>query len=158
MKARFFTIPALVLLISIMLVGCAAKMGKVLGEGYLYQNAEMKLDDAKFATVEGKTDKTQALTDQALELFLQITEKGPENDYYAKAHYQVAEIYKSRFDWEKATQHYQAIIDAETLGYLASKARSEIANIRKNRQVIDDNRKIYINIPDEQKKDPKSDG
>ncbi|MFQ6044285.1 MAG: tetratricopeptide repeat protein, partial [Candidatus Poribacteria bacterium] len=159
MRSKFFTIP-LLLLIILILFGCAPKqMGRVLGTGYLYQTAEMKLEDAQMKKIEGQTEEAKKLTDQALEIFQQIVQKEePGSKYFSKAHYQIAGIYMSRFDWDNATQHYQTIVDVQAAGYLAGKSRSAIANIRKNRQIIDENRTIYLNVPEEQKKDPKSEG
>jgi tetratricopeptide (TPR) repeat protein len=135
------------------LFGCAKQMGEVLGTGYLYQNAEMKLENAKMKKVEGKTEEAEALMDRALELFLEITaEEKPGSEYFSKAHYQIAEIYMMRFDWDNAVKHYQTIVDNQAGGYLAGKSRSAIANIRKNRQAIEENRTIYLNVPEEQKK------
>jgi tetratricopeptide (TPR) repeat protein len=157
-KSKFFIIP--LLLIALILFGCAAKqMGKVLGTGYTYQNAELKLEDAKMKRIEGQTEEAENLTNQALELFLQITEtEKPDSEYFGKAHYQAAGIYMDLFNWDSATQHYQTIVDQQAAGYLAGKSRSAIANIRKNRQIINENRNIYLNIPADQKKDPKSEG
>ena len=140
--------------------GCAAKqIGKVLGTGYTYQTAEMKLEDAQMKKIEGQKEEAKKLTDQALELFLQIVKKEkPGSKYYSKAHYQIAGIYMSRFDWDNATQHYQTIVDTQASGYLAGKSRSAIANVRKNRQIIDENRTIYLNVPEGQKRDPKLGG
>ena len=158
MKLKFFIIPMLLLMI-LTLFGCAAKMGEVLGTGYLYQNAEMKLEDAQMKKIEGQTEEAKNLTEKALELFLQIAEKEePGSDYFSKAHYQIAGIYMNRFDWDSANQHYQTIVDAHAAGYLAGKSRSAIANIRKNRQLIDENRTIYLNVPEDQRKDPKLEG
>jgi tetratricopeptide (TPR) repeat protein len=141
------------------LFGCAKQMGEVLGTGYLYQNAEMKLEDAKMKKVEGKTEEAAALMDQALELFLQITTKEKSGgEYFSKAHYQIAGIYMMRFDWDNAVKHYQTIVDIQSGGYLAGKSRSAIANIRKNRQAIEENRTIYLNVPEEQKRDSASEG
>ena len=53
MRVKFFTIPLLIIIIA--MFGCAKQMGEVLGTGYLYQNAEMKLEDAKMKKLEGKT-------------------------------------------------------------------------------------------------------
>ena len=158
MRSNFFIV-SFILLMILTLFGCAAKMGTVLGTGYLYQNAEMKLEDAKMKKIEGQTEDAEKLADQALELFLQIVEtEGSGSTYFSKAHYQIAGIYMSRFDWDNATQHYQTIIDAQAAGYLAGKSRSTVANIRKNRQLIDENRNIYVNVPPDEKKDTKSEG
>jgi tetratricopeptide (TPR) repeat protein len=63
-----------------------------------------------------------------------------------------------RFDWDNAVKHYQTIVDNQAGGYLAGKSRSAIANIRKNRQAIEENRTIYLNVPEEQKRDSASEG
>ncbi|MBC8228260.1 tetratricopeptide repeat protein [bacterium] len=158
MKSKFFIISFLLLMI-LTLWGCAAKMGQVLGTGYLYQNAERKLEDANMKKVEGQKEDAKNLTDQALELFLQITEtEDAGSKYFSKAHYQIAGIYMNRFDWDNATKHYQTIMDAQAGGYLAGKSRTAIANVRKNRQLIDENRTIYLNVPEAERKDPKSEG
>jgi tetratricopeptide (TPR) repeat protein len=159
MRSKFFIISFL-LVIALALSGCAAKqMGKVLGTGYTYQTAEMKLDDAKMKKIEGQSEEAKLLVDQALGLFQQIiTEEDSSSKYFTKAHYQIAGIYMMRFDWDNAIKHYQTIVDVQAGGYLAGKSRSAIANIRKNRQAIEENGTIYLNVPEEQRKDPKSEG
>jgi tetratricopeptide (TPR) repeat protein len=159
MRSKFFIISSL-LLMTLTLFGCGAKqMGKVLGTGFTYQNAEMKLEDAQMKSMEGNTEEAKNLTDQALELFLQIANtEDASSKYYGKAHYQIAGIYMSRFEWDNANKHYQIIIDALPAGYLAGKSRSAIANIRKYRQDIEENRNIYLNVPLETRKDAKSEG
>lgn len=159
MRSKFFIISSLLLMI-LTLFGCGAKqMGKMLGTGFTYQNAEMKLEDAQMKSMEGKIEEAKKLTDQALELFLEITRtEDSSSKYYGRAHYQIAGIYMSRLDWDNAVKYYQTIVDAQAAGYLAGKSRSAIANVRKNRQVIDENRNIYLNIPEEARKDAKSEG
>jgi tetratricopeptide (TPR) repeat protein len=49
-------------------------------------------------------------------------------------------------------------MEAQAAGYLAGKSRTAIANIRKNRQLIDENRIIYLNVPEAEKTDSKSEG
>ena len=110
MRSKFFTIPSILLMI-LTLFGCGAKqMGKVLGTGYTYQNAETKLEDAQMKRMEGNIKEAKNLTDQALELFVQIANtEDPNSKYYGRAQYQIAGIYMSRFDWDNATKHYQII-------------------------------------------------
>ena len=157
MRVKFFTIPLLIIIIA--MFGCAKQMGEVLGTGYLYQNAEMKLEDAKMKKLEGKTEESNNLMDKSLELFLEITGKeDTTSKWFARAHYQIAGIYMLRFDWDNAMKHYQIIMDQQAAGYLAGKSRTAVANIRKNQQAIDENRTVYLNVPEAQKKDTESEG
>ena len=52
------------------------------------------------------------------------------------SHHQIAKIYKKYYEWDKANEHYQAIVELAPTGYYASEAKTGIANIRKNRALI----------------------
>ena len=150
MRTKSFFITLLFLTI---IFGCA----KALGPGYVYQSGEMALERA--ADPNADDEVRQKETDKALALFLQIIDGGaPGEKWVNKAHFQVAEIYKSQFKWEDATTHYQKIVDTAPAGYLGGEARSEIANIRESRNIIEDNRRVHMNIPEEEKKNPESEG
>jgi len=150
MRTKYFFIALLFLAI---IFGCA----KALGPGYVYQSGEMALEKAAEPDADDETRNKQ--TEKALSLFLQIiNESEPSDKWVNKAHFKVAEVYKSQFKWEDATTHYQKIVDTAPAGYLGGKARSEIANIRNSRKIIEDNRRVYMNIPDEEKKNPDSEG
>jgi len=138
MRSKYLFITLLFLAI---IFGCA----RALGPGYVYQSGEMALVKAAEAT-DDKVKKKE--TDKALSLFDKIIKEGePGSKWVNKAHFQVAETYKSQAEWDKATEHYQSIVDTAPSGYLGGKARSEIANVRKNRQIIAENKKIYDNNP-----------
>ena len=62
-----------------------------------------------------------------------------------RAHYQIAKIYKRRYDWDKATEHYDAIVALDPTGYYANEAKGGTANIRKNRDIIKIKRAEYQN-------------
>jgi len=136
MRCKYLFITLLFLAI---IFGCA----KALGPGYLYQSGEMALGRAAEATDDEVKKKE---TEKALSQFNKIIEEGkPGSKWVNKAHFQVAGTYKSQYEWDKATEHYQNIVDTAPTGYLGGKARSEVANIRKNRKIIADNKYIYDN-------------
>lgn len=80
--------------------------------------------------------KQKKLYDSALSLYLEIIAKDVKGKYAQRAHYQIASIYKKYYEWDKANEHYQAIIELAPTGYYASEAKSGIAKIRKNRTLI----------------------
>ena len=74
--------------------------------------------------------------DEALAIFQEIADSG--GSYANRARYYMGECYKLKFDWEKATNQFQMVIDAEPpTSYLAAKARSRIAQIREGRKDIE---------------------
>ena len=80
--------------------------------------------------------KQKKLFDSALSLYLEIIARDVKGKYAQRAHHQIANIYKKYYEWDKANEHYQAIIELAPTGYYASEAKSGIANIRKNRALI----------------------
>lgn len=79
---------------------------------------------------------------RALGLYTKLLD---DSKYAGKAHFQMAKIYKSQGKWSDAMTHYQAILDATPTGYLASEAKKELASIRDNTKIIEENRRIYLN-------------
>ena len=69
-------------------------------------------------------------------LYLEIIQRDTKGKYAQRAHYQIARIYKKHYEWDKANEHYQAIIELAPTGYYASEAKSGISTIRKNRELI----------------------
>ena len=90
MSSKYLFITLLFLAI---IFGCA----KALGPGYVFQSGEMALARAADTT----DDKTrQKETEKATSLFLQIINEGEAGSKWVnKAHFQVAEVYKSQFKW-----------------------------------------------------------
>ncbi len=131
------------------ITGCA----NVMPTSIKIQNADRKYEKAETMrirtdTMEKKKEdlaKRKALLDAALEEYIGIIAVNPTGKYAHYSHFQVAAIYKKRFEWDKATEHYQAIVDIAPTGYLGGRAKSGIADIRKNRQVIQENRRTYQN-------------
>ena len=117
------------------------------------QNADRKFEAAEGMNIradspENKKEdlaKRKELFDTALEGYLEIIAADPIGKYATYSHFQAAAIYKKRFEWDKSTEHYQAIVDMAPAGFLGGRAKSSIADIRKNRDVIKDNRRTYQN-------------
>lgn len=117
------------------------------------QNADRKFEAAEGMTIRADTPenrkadlaKRKGLYDKALEGYLEIIAQDPNGKYTTYSHFQAAAIYKKRFEWDKSTEHYQAIVDIAPSGFLGGRAKSGIADIRKNREVIRDNRRTYQN-------------
>ena len=80
--------------------------------------------------------KQQKLYDRAMFIYLEIIARDADGKYAQRSHYQIARIYKKYYEWDKANEHYHAIVELDPTGYYASEAKSGIANIRKNRQII----------------------
>jgi len=134
-------------------VGCAGGMSGIVPLSAKIQNADRKLAEAEQVQIKGDTKEEKAiieaekneLYDDALRRYLEIIEAAPQGKYAPRAHFQVAEIYKKRYDWDISVQHFQAIVDLSPTGYYASRAKSGIADIRKNRRIIQEKRRIYQN-------------
>ena len=117
------------------------------------QNADRKFEAAQAMrirtdTPENKKEdlaKRTELFDTALAEYAAIIEADPIGRYAHYSHFQLAVIYKKRFEWDEATAHYQSIVDLAPTGYLGGRAKSGIADIRKNRDIIRDNRRTYQN-------------
>lgn len=89
--------------------------------------------------------KQKKLYDSALSLYLEIIANDAKGKYAQRSHHQIAKIYKRYYEWDKANEHYQAIIELAPTGYYASEAKTGIANIRKNRALIQQELANYQN-------------
>ena len=123
-------------LLTAMLLGCMKVGISITPLGAQLQNAENVFDEAEAAFVYPDDDEKQKHYDKALALCLEVIERDAKGKYAQRAHYQLAEIYKRQHNWDKVTQHYQAIVDIATAGYYANEAKNAIAHIHKNREVI----------------------
>ena len=95
--------------------------------------------------MEKNRQRQQELYDKAIALYSEVIERDTKGKWAQRAHYQIAKIYKRRYDWDKAVEHYQAIVALDPTGYYANEAKSGTANIRKNREVIKAKRAEYQN-------------
>ena len=136
-------------IIAAVITGCA----NVMPLSVKVQNADRKFEEAQGMTIRADTPenkkadlaKRKALYDTALAGYLEIIAEDPNGKYTTYSHFQAAAIYKKRFEWDKSTEHYQAIVDIAPTGFLGGRAKSGIADIRKNRDVIKENRRTYQN-------------
>jgi tetratricopeptide (TPR) repeat protein len=150
---------ALVIVIA-MITGCAS----IMPSSVKIQNADRKFEAAEGMRIGTDTKeqkqqnlaKQKKLYDGALAGYLGIIEQNPTGKYALWSHFQSAEIYKKRYEWDQATEHYQAIVDVAPTGYLGGKAKSGIADIRQNRQLIQEKKRVYQNrrlLEDEESQD-----
>ena len=82
--------------------------------------------------MEKNRQKQQEHYDKAMALYVEVIERDTKGKYAQRSHYQIAKIYKRRYDWDKATEHYQTIVALDPTGYYANEAKAGTANIRKN--------------------------
>ena len=141
------------LLATTIIVGCGPGGVSIIPLGAKLQNADNAFNEAEMMTVRDedpeKMQKNRAERQKhyarAMKLYLEVIERDAKGKYAQRAHYQIAEIYKRQYEWDKATEHYQAIVALAPTGYYANEAKSGTANIRKNRQIIKDKRAEYQN-------------
>ena len=137
--------------LAVTIIGCTP--GSIIPLGAKLQNADTAFDEAETTEVrdedaekmEKNRKKQQERYDKAMALYLEVIERDTKGKYAQRAHYQIARIYKRRYDWDKATEHYQAIVALDPTGYYANEAKGGTANIRKNREVIKTKRAEYQN-------------
>lgn len=136
-------------IIAAVITGCA----NVMPLSVKVQNADRKFEQAQGMNIRADTPenkkadiaKRKELYDTALAGYLEIITQDPTGKYATYSHFQAAAIYKRHFEWDKSTEHYQAIVDIAPTGFLGGRAKSSIADIRKNRDVIKQNRRTYQN-------------
>ena len=139
--------------LSVMAIGCALNGVGVVPFDVVLQNADNAFDDAETTEVrdedpekmEKNRQRQQEHYDKAMALYLEVIERDTKGKYAQRAHYQIAKIYKRRYDWDKATEHYQEIVALDPTGYYANEAKTGTANIRKNREIIKAKRAEYQN-------------
>ena len=148
----YFFVLALVFL-SVSILGCGSGGFSIIPLGAKLQNADSAFDEAE--TIEVRDDdpektaknrqKQQELYDKAMALYLEVIERDTAGKYTQRAHYQIAKIYKRRYDWDKAVEHYGEIVALDPTGYYGKEAKTEMANIRRNREIIKTKRAEYQN-------------
>ncbi len=139
--------------LAVTILGCTPGGISIVPLGAKLQNADSAFDEAEATEVrdedpekmEKNRQKQQELYDKAMALYLEVIERDTKGKYAQRSHYQIARIYKRRYDWDKATEHYQAIVALDPTGYYANEAKKGTANIRKNREIIKAKRAEYQN-------------
>ncbi|MCZ6679009.1 MAG: tetratricopeptide repeat protein [Candidatus Poribacteria bacterium] len=139
-------------IMAVVIAGCAGGMS-IVPIGAKAQNADRKFEQAETMQIRSDTKenkqkdlaKQKELYDKALAGYLGIIEQDATGKYGLWSHLQAAAVYRKRFDWDEATQHYQEIVDLSPTGYFGGRAKSGIADIRKNRQILAEKRATYQN-------------
>ena len=139
--------------LAVTIIGCGQGGINIIPLGAKLQNADTAFDEAETMevrdddpdTMEKNRQRQQELYDKAIALYLEVIERDTKGKWAQRAHYQIAKIYKRRYDWDKAVEHYQNIVTLDPTGYYANEAKSGTANIRKNRDVIKAKRAEYQN-------------
>ncbi|RKU08629.1 hypothetical protein C6503_22825 [Candidatus Poribacteria bacterium] len=137
----------------VLILGCTPSGVRTLPISTKLQNADNVFDEAETMEVRNEDPKKmeknrikqQELYNKAMTLYVEVIERDTKRKYAQRAHYQIAKIYKRRYDWDKATEHYQAIVALDPTGYYAKEAKGGIANIRKQHEVIKAKRAEYQN-------------
>ena len=136
--------------LAVTIIGCGVN---IIPLGAKLQNADSAFDEAETmevrdddpARMEEKRQRRQELYDRAITLYTEVIERDTKGKWAQRAHFQIAKIYKRRYDWDKSVEHYQEIVALDPTGYYANEAKSGTANIRKNREVIKAKRAEYQN-------------
>ena len=135
------------------IVGCGGGGISIIPLGAKLQNADTAFDQAETMDIrdddpermEKNRQRKQELYDKAIALYSEVIERDTKGKWAQRAHYQIARIYKRRYDWDKANEHYQAIVALDPTGYYANEAKQGTANIRRNREIIKTKRAEYQN-------------
>ena len=139
--------------LAVTIVGCGGGGISLIPLGAKLQNADSAFDEAETMDVrdddpermEKNRQRKQDLYDKAIALYSEVIERDTKGKWAQRAHFQIAKIYKRRYDWDKANEHYQEIVALDPTGYYANEAKSGTANIRKNREIIKTKRAEYQN-------------
>ena len=139
--------------LAVTILGCGGGGISIVPLGAKLQNADTAFDQAETMEIrdddpekmEKNRKRQQELYDRAMSLYLEVIERDTKGKWAQRAHFQIARIYKRRYDWDKATENYQAIVALDPTGYYANEAKSGTANIRKNREIIKTKRAEYQN-------------
>ncbi|MCH8289922.1 tetratricopeptide repeat protein [Candidatus Poribacteria bacterium] len=137
-------------ILATMIIGCSGALSPL---SVKIQSAEIALEQANGFRIQSddpekrkkEKAKREKLYDRAMKNYNTIIERSPDGKYAQRAHFGLAAIHQRHGRWDEATTHYQAIVDLSPTGYLGGKARSGIADIRKNRQIIRNDLRVYRN-------------
>lgn len=119
------------------------------GQAIAFSNA-MRAEE-KARTIPTLAERRTALQ-TAYEKYMQVITAEPNGPFANRARYQAAQIKKELpvpggANYDEALTLLQQIVDTAPAGYRASLARSEMAAIRKNRQILQDAQRQFDNTP-----------
>ena len=148
---RFHLRPAFVVL-TITLAGCGG--GWLYSPGLRIRDADRQFDAAEaFRITAGKdteqekrheqVKRKKALYDETYNAYWLVLKADPTGKYAQRSLWQIAEIYKRRYEWDKVVETYNAIIAIAPSGYYADRAKNGIADICKSRLLIEEEQRKY---------------
>ena len=133
-------------------IGCGGVQLIPIGERV--QNADRQFDAAEAFRITAdkeqekwreQVQQKKALYDEALDAYRAIVKAEPTGKYAQRSLWQIAEIYRRRYEWDKVFESYNAIIAIAPSGYYADRAKSTIADMRKYRGLIEEVQGKYQN-------------
>ena len=142
---------ALVVLV-ITLAGCGGV--RLNSPGVRIRDADRKFDAAEAFLIKADKDTQQdkrreqvqqkkTLYDEALNAYRLIVKTEPTGKPAQRSLWQIAEIYKRRYEWDTVVENFNAIIAIEPSSYYADRAKSAIADMRKYRELIEKAQRKY---------------
>ena len=107
--------------LAVTILGCGPGGISIVPLGAKLQNADTAFDQAEAMTVqdddpekmEANRAEQRDLYDKAMSLYTEVIQRDTKGKYAQRAYYQIARIYKRRYDWDKAVENYQAIVDLD---------------------------------------------
>ena len=114
----YFFVLVLVFL-AVMILGCRQSTISIVPLGAKFQNADtafdeavtMEVRDADPEKMEKNRQKQQGLYGKAIGLYTEVIERDTKGKYAQRAHYQIAKIYKRRYDFEAASEGFKIYKD-----------------------------------------------
>ena len=150
-KHVILTCLALVVLF-LTLAGCGGV--RLNSPGVRIRDADRKFDTAEAFRIQADKDTQQdkrreqvqqkkTLYDEALNAYRLIVKTEPTGKLAQRSLWQIAEIYKRRYEWDTVVENFNAIIAIESSSYYADRAKSTIADTRKYRGLIEESQRKY---------------
>ena len=90
-----------------------------------------------------QVEQKKSLYNNALNAYRDIVKADPTGKYAQRSLWQMSEIYKRRYEWDKVVESYEAILAITPSGYHADRAKSAIADIHKYSLLIQAGRRNY---------------
>ena len=136
----------------ITLAGCGGV--PIIPIGERVRNADRLFDAAEAFRITADKDAQQekwheqvkqkkALYDDALNAYRAIVKTDPIGKPAHRSLWQIAEIYKRRYEWNTVVENLNAIIAIEPSSYYADRAKSAIADMRTHRGLIEKSQRKY---------------
>lgn len=140
--------------VTVVVAGCGGT--PLTSIGTRIQDADRKFDTAEAFRIQADEDterdkrcrqveQKNALYNDALEAYRAIVKADPPSKYAQRSLWQISDIYKRQYEWDKVIDSYEAILAINSSGYYADRARSAIADMRKYRLLIQEKSRKYQN-------------